>query len=221
MRLGDVGNVLNAVSNPRSGNWYNGARTIVLSVRRQPGSNTVKVAEAVQRRVEELRPQLPPAIEVNMLYDRAQTIRESVADVKFTLGLTLCLVVLVIFLFLRNVPATVIPSLALPMSVVGTFAVMALILGDLALIGLDELFAEHLREAATAFLGHDRVEIAIEVPVFRLLAELEQLAAAQVPVEAILQFFRILLVSPNKSQTYIICFNLRRSPPRGGRAAAW
>lgn len=126
VRLGDVGNVLNAVSNPRSGNWYNGARTIVLSVRRQPGSNTVKVAEAVQRRVEELRPQLPPAIEVNMLYDRAQTIRESVADVKFTLGLTLCLVVLVIFLFLRNVPATVIPSLALPMSVVGTFAVMAL-----------------------------------------------------------------------------------------------
>jgi HAE1 family hydrophobic/amphiphilic exporter-1 len=127
VRLGDVGNVLNAVSNPRSGNWYNGARTIVLSVRRQPGSNTVQVADAVKRRVEELRPQLPPAIEVNLLYDRSQTIRESVADVKFTLGLTLCLVVLVIFLFLRNVPATVIPSLALPMSVVGTFAVMALL----------------------------------------------------------------------------------------------
>jgi HAE1 family hydrophobic/amphiphilic exporter-1 len=126
VRLGDLGNVLNAVSNPRSGNWYNGARTIVLSVRRQPGSNTVKVAEAVKERVEELRPQLPPAIEVNLLYDRSQTIQESVADVKFTLGLTLCLVVLVIFLFLRNVPATVIPSMALPMSVVGTFAVMAL-----------------------------------------------------------------------------------------------
>jgi len=127
VRLGDLGNVLNAVSNPRSGNWYNGARTIVLSVRRQPGSNTVRVAEAVKRRVEELRPQLPPAIEVNLLYDRAQTIRESVADVKFTLVLTLCLVVLVIFLFLRNIPATVIPSLALPMSVVGTFAVMSLL----------------------------------------------------------------------------------------------
>jgi len=126
VRLGDLGNVLNAVSNPRSGNWYNGARTIVLSVRRQPGSNTVKVAEAVKERVESLRPQLPPAIEVNMLYDRSQTIRESVNDVKFTLGLTLCLVVLVIFLFLRNIPATIIPSMALPMSVVGTFAVMAL-----------------------------------------------------------------------------------------------
>jgi hydrophobic/amphiphilic exporter-1 (mainly G- bacteria), HAE1 family len=127
VHLGDVGNVLNAVSNPRSGNWYNGARTIVLSVRRQPGSNTVRVADAVKERVEALRPQLPPAIEVTMLYDRSQTIRESVADVKFTLGLTLCLVVLVIFLFLRNVPATVIPSLALPMSVVGAFAVMALL----------------------------------------------------------------------------------------------
>jgi len=126
VRLGDVGNVLNAVSNPRSGNWYNGARTIVLSVRRQPGSNTVLVADAVKERMDSLRSQLPPAIELNMLYDRSQTIRESVADVKFTLLLTLCLVVLVIFLFLRNVPATVIPSLALPMSVVGTFAVMAM-----------------------------------------------------------------------------------------------
>jgi HAE1 family hydrophobic/amphiphilic exporter-1 len=126
VRLGDVGNVLNAVSNPRSGNWYNGARTIVLAVRRQPGSNTVRVADAVQARIEDLRPQLPPAIEVNLLYDRSATIRESVADVKFTLGLTLALVVMVIFLFLRNVPATVIPSMALPMSIVGTFAVMAL-----------------------------------------------------------------------------------------------
>ena len=127
VRVGDLGNVLNAVSNPRSGNWYNGARTIVLSVRRQPGSNTVRVADAVRERVESLRSQLPPAIEVSLLYDRSQTIRESVADVKFTLGLTLCLVVLVIFLFLRNLPATVIPSLALPMSIVGTFAVMALL----------------------------------------------------------------------------------------------
>jgi len=127
VRLGDVGNVLNAVSNPRSGNWYNGARTIVLSVRRQPGSNTVQVADAVKARIEALRPQLPPAVEVNLLYDRSQTIRESVRDVKFTLGLTLGLVVLVIFLFLRNVPATAIPSMALPMSIVGTFAVMALL----------------------------------------------------------------------------------------------
>jgi HAE1 family hydrophobic/amphiphilic exporter-1 len=126
VRLGDVGQVVDAVSNPRSGNWYNGARTIVLAVRRQPGSNTVRVADAVKERIEALRPQLPPAIEVNLLYDRSQTIQESVADVKFTLSLTLGLVVLVIFLFLRNGPATAIPSMALPMSVVGTFAVMAL-----------------------------------------------------------------------------------------------
>ncbi len=127
VRLGDVGNVINAVSNPRSGNWYNGARTIVVAVRRQPGSNTVQVADAIKARIEAIRPQLPPAIQVALLYDRSQSIRESVADVKFTLGLTLSLVVLVIFLFLRNLPATVIPSMALPMSVVGTFAVMALL----------------------------------------------------------------------------------------------
>ena len=127
VRLGDLGKVINSVSNPRSGNWYNGARTIVMSIRRQPGSNTVEVADAVKARMEAIQPQLPPAISVSLLYDRSHTIRESVSDVKFTLGLTLCLVVLVIFLFLRNVPATVIPSMALPMSVVGTFAVMALL----------------------------------------------------------------------------------------------
>ncbi len=127
VRLGDLGLVLDGVSNPRSGNWYNGVRTIVLSISRQPGSNTVEVADAVKATIERIKETLPPSIEVHPLWDKSQTIRESVRDVKFTLGLTLCLVVLVIFLFLRSVPATVIPSTALPMSVVGTFAVMALL----------------------------------------------------------------------------------------------
>ena len=126
VRLGDLGLVLDAVQNPRSGNWYNGVRTIVLSINRQPGSNTVEVADAVKAMVERIKETLPPSVEVNQLYDRSSTIRESVGDVKFTLMLTLGMVVLVIFLFLRNVPATVIPSMALPMSIVGTFGVMSL-----------------------------------------------------------------------------------------------
>ncbi|MCC7133907.1 MAG: efflux RND transporter permease subunit, partial [Gemmatimonadales bacterium] len=127
VRLGDLGLVVDAVRNPRSGNWYNGMRTITLAVNRQPGSNTVEVADRVTAMVESIKQQLPPSIEVNPLYDRSVTIRESVAEVKFTLVLTLALVVMVIFLFLRNLPATVIPSMALPMSIVGTFGAMALL----------------------------------------------------------------------------------------------
>ncbi|MBI4500973.1 MAG: efflux RND transporter permease subunit [Gemmatimonadetes bacterium] len=127
VRLGDLGSVIDGVENPRSGNWFNGERTIVLSIRRQPGSNTVQVADAVRSAIQTLSTQLPPSVKVTLLYDRSQTIRESVNDVKFTLMLTLALVVMVIFLFLRNVPATIIPSTALPMSVVGTFAAMALL----------------------------------------------------------------------------------------------
>jgi HAE1 family hydrophobic/amphiphilic exporter-1 len=127
VRLGDLGQVLDAVQNPRSGNWFNGQRTIMLSVNRQPGSNTVQVADRVKAMVERVKEQLPPSVEVNLLYDRSSTIRESLAEVKFTLALTLALVVLVIFLFLRNVPATIIPSMSLPMSIVGTFGAMALL----------------------------------------------------------------------------------------------
>ena len=127
VRLSDLGNVIDGVQDTRSASWYNGVRSITLSVQRQPGTNTVKVADAVREMVNRLRGQLPPGIDVAYLYDRSQTIRASVGDVKATLMLTLGLVVLVIFLFLRNVPATLIPSMALPMSVVGTFAAMALL----------------------------------------------------------------------------------------------
>jgi HAE1 family hydrophobic/amphiphilic exporter-1 len=127
VRLQDLGVVLDGVQNPRSGHWYNGDRSISLAIQRQPGSNTVKVADAVRNMVNQLRPEIPGSIELNLLWDRASSIRDSVRDVRFTLFLTLCLVVLVIFLFLRNLSATVIPSLALPMSIVSTFAVMALL----------------------------------------------------------------------------------------------
>ena len=124
VRLGDIGQVLDDVQNNKVASWYNGTRAIVLAIQRQPGTNTVAVASAVKDLVSRMRSQIPGSIEISTLIDRTVPIEESVHDVKFTLVLTLALVVLVIFLFLRNVSATVIPSLALPISVVGTFAVM-------------------------------------------------------------------------------------------------
>ncbi len=124
VRLRDVGKVRDDVQSNRVAAWFNDTRSITLAVQKQPGTNTVQVAEAVNELLPVLRAQMPESVEIETFFDRSEGIRESVADVKFTLVLTLCLVVLVIFLFLRNLSATVIPSLALPMSLVGTFIVM-------------------------------------------------------------------------------------------------
>jgi HAE1 family hydrophobic/amphiphilic exporter-1 len=139
VRLGELGKVFDDVQNNQTASWYNGQRSIVLAVQRQPGSNTVEVAHLVNDELERLRSQIPPSVKIATLYDRSKSIEESVNDVKVTLLLTLVLVVLVIFVFLRNVSATVIPSLALPMSLIGTFAVMDLLgfsLDNLSLMAL-------------------------------------------------------------------------------------
>ena len=125
--LNEVANVIDGVQNDKAANWYDGVRGMVLAIQRQPGTNTVEVVDSIQKLLPQLRREIPAAIQLQTLYDRSQGIRASVNDVKFTLWLTVCLVVLVIFLFLRNVSATIIPSLALPMSIVGTFAVMYLL----------------------------------------------------------------------------------------------
>jgi hydrophobic/amphiphilic exporter-1 (mainly G- bacteria), HAE1 family len=124
VRLQDVGQVLDDVQDNKSAAWYNGSRSIILAIQRQPGTNTVAVASRVRNVMANLRQQLPASVDLRLRYDRSDSIRASLNDVRFTLLLTLCLVVLVIFLFLRNLSATVIPSLALPFSLVGTFAVM-------------------------------------------------------------------------------------------------
>jgi HAE1 family hydrophobic/amphiphilic exporter-1 len=124
VRLSDIGQVFDSVENDKLAAWNQDQRTIILAIQKQPGSNTVEVVDNILKLLPIFRSQLPASVRLEQLYDRSQTIRESVDDVKFTLALTVCLVVLVIFLFLRNVRATVIPSLALPMSVVATFAVM-------------------------------------------------------------------------------------------------
>ncbi len=139
VRLRDLGRVVDSVQDTKQASWYNGERAIVLAIQRQPGTNTVAVAERVKAEVDKLRPLLPASVEIATLYDRSQTVKASVQDVKFTLFLALCLVVMVIFLFLRNLRATLIPSLALPMSLVGTFSVMYLLgfsLDNLSLMAL-------------------------------------------------------------------------------------
>jgi HAE1 family hydrophobic/amphiphilic exporter-1 len=139
VRLGDLGRVIDSVQDTKAAGWFNGTRAIVLAIQRQPGTNTVEVAGRVRDVMQRIRTQLPAAVTVETLYDRSDTIERSVHEVKFTLYLTLCLVILTIFLFLRNVSATVIPSLALPMSLVGTFAVMYLLgysLDNLSLMAL-------------------------------------------------------------------------------------
>ena len=126
VRLQDVARVLDDVQDNRTAAWFDGRRAVTLAIQRQPGTNTVQVADAAKAMVARLAPQLPPSLEVNTLYDRSVSIRQSVNDVQLTLLVTLALVVMVIFLFLRNLSATVIPSLALPFSIIGTFTVMYL-----------------------------------------------------------------------------------------------
>ena len=122
--LEQLGRVLDGVENANVSSWYNDTKSIILTIQRQPGTNTVEVVDTIKKLLPTLKEQIPGSVEVGILYDASQTIRESVDDVRFTLILTICLVVLVIFLFLRNLSATVIPSLAVPISLIGTFAVM-------------------------------------------------------------------------------------------------
>jgi len=139
VRLSDLGRVSNDVQNNKTASWVNGQPAIVLAVQRQPGTNTVKVANGVKAALARIHNEIPNTVDVVTLYDRSQSIEASVDDVKFTLLLTLVLVVLVIFVFLKNVSATLIPSLALPMSIIGTFSVMYLLgysLDNLSLMAL-------------------------------------------------------------------------------------
>ncbi|MET0230983.1 MAG: efflux RND transporter permease subunit, partial [Rhodanobacteraceae bacterium] len=124
VRLKDVANVYDGVQNDKGGATINGQEGVVLAVQKQPGTNTIEVVEDIRKTLPAFEKSLPAGAELNVIYDRSQSIRESVSDVKFSLVLALALVVMVIFVFLRNVSATLIPSLALPMSIVGTFAVM-------------------------------------------------------------------------------------------------
>jgi HAE1 family hydrophobic/amphiphilic exporter-1 len=128
VRLEELGKVIDGVEDQRTASWFytpdGEQRAITLGIQRQPGTNTMAVADAVKALMPKFRLELPASVHMDVLYDRSDTIRESYRDVQFTMLLTLGLVIMVIFVFLRNVWATVIPSLALPFSIIGTFAAM-------------------------------------------------------------------------------------------------
>ncbi|TWB79650.1 HAE1 family hydrophobic/amphiphilic exporter-1 [Nitrospirillum amazonense] len=124
VRLGDVASVIDGVENDRTASWFNGTRTIVLAIQRQPDANTVEVVDAVKRVIPTFKASLPPSININVLIDRSLSIRAAVEDVQFTLILTIGLVVMVIFLFLRKVSATLIPGIAVPISLIGAAGAM-------------------------------------------------------------------------------------------------
>lgn len=125
--LNQLGRVVDSVQNDKVASWYNDTRAIILSIQRQPGTNTVQVVDTIEKQLPKLRDQIPQSVQIGVFYDASGAIRESVDDVRFTLMLTIGLVILVIFIFLRNLSATVIPSLALPVSLIATFAVMYLL----------------------------------------------------------------------------------------------
>jgi hydrophobic/amphiphilic exporter-1 (mainly G- bacteria), HAE1 family len=124
VRLDQIGNVYDSIQDTKLANWINGVRGVILAIQKQPGTNTIEIANNIKKLLPGFRAIMPPAMHLAIEYDRSISINDSVNDVKFSLILAIILVVLVIFLFLRNASATVIPSLALPMSIIGTFAVM-------------------------------------------------------------------------------------------------
>jgi len=139
VRLSDVAKVVDSAENNLVAGWYNGKRSIILAIFRQPDANTVEVVDNAKALLPVFRAAIPPSVDVKLLVDRSVSIRNSVSDVRFTLMLTVALVVLVIFLFLRNVTATIIPALALPVSIIGTFAgmyVMGYSIDNLSLLAL-------------------------------------------------------------------------------------
>src|SRR5689334_14082357 len=195
VHLTELGRITDYVQNNKTASWYDGARSIVLAIQRQPGTNTVDVANKVKAALTKLQTEIPPSVKVSTLYDRSATIEASVKDVTFTLELTLVLVVLVIFLFLRNISATVIPSLALPMSIIGTFSVMYLLnysLDNLSLMALTLAVGFVVDDAIVMLenivrhleMGKPRMEAAIDGAAevgFTILSMTLSLAAVFIP----------------------------------------
>src|SRR5258705_10575252 len=139
VRLTDVATVVDGVENAKQAAWANRDSAVILNIQRQPGANIIAVVDRVKKLLPQLQAALPAAVHVDILTDRTTTIRASVSDVQFSLMLTIALVVLVIFVFLRSVRATIIPSFAVPLSIVGTFGIMYLLgymLDNLSLMAL-------------------------------------------------------------------------------------
>ncbi|MFW5498250.1 MULTISPECIES: efflux RND transporter permease subunit [unclassified Maridesulfovibrio] len=124
VRLSEVGEVINSVQSDKSGSWIDGKRGIVIAIKKQPGSNTIQVCETIREMLPTIRNQIPAGIQMKVLYDRSEPIKEAVDDVQVTLLLAIFFVICVIFFFLKNISATIIASVAVPVSIVFTFAIM-------------------------------------------------------------------------------------------------
>ena len=196
VRLGELGRVISGIENDKNIGWFDNRRAISLNVMRQPGTNTVEIVDRIKKLMPQLRAQLPPAVQLDVLYDRSDSIRESVNDVKSTLILSVVLVILVIFLFLRNLSATIIPSLALPLSIMGTFAGMSLLgytVDNLSLMALTLAVGFVVDDAIVVLenivrhmeMGKSRFEAALEGGreiAFTVLSMTLSLAAVFIPV---------------------------------------
>jgi HAE1 family hydrophobic/amphiphilic exporter-1 len=249
LRLEALGRVVDSVQDDKVAAWFNGERGIVLAIQRQPGTNTVELVDEIRRLLPAFRTEIPAGIDLDVLYDRSESIRESVRDVQFSLLLAFALVVLVIFLFLRRATATLIPSVALPLSIVGTFAVlyalgysidnlslMALTLSvgfvvDDAIVVLENItrHVEAGEDAFTATLKGSK-EIA-----FTIVSMTVSLAAVFLPVffmggilGRLLHEFAVAIVAAvlisgvvSLMLTPLMCSRLLRPEPEGARHGRW
>jgi HAE1 family hydrophobic/amphiphilic exporter-1 len=139
IRLEQLANVIDGVENDKAVAWFQGVRGMILGIQRQPGTNTVEVVNNIKALLPQFRAEIPPSVKLNIAFDASESIKGSIHDVEFTLVLTVCLVVMVIFIFLRNLSATLIPGVAVPLSIIGTFAAMYLLgysLNNLSLMAL-------------------------------------------------------------------------------------
>ncbi len=151
VRVRDIGSVIGSIENTRAGGWYQGVPAVIMDIQRQPGANIVSTVDRLRASLPDLERAMPPGVTLHVVTDRTETIRASVADVQFTLILSIILVIAVIYVFLRSARATLIPGIALPLSLIGTFAVMAL-MG----YGLDNLSLMALT-IATGFVVDDAI----------------------------------------------------------------
>ncbi|MGO9242773.1 MAG: efflux RND transporter permease subunit [Bryobacteraceae bacterium] len=196
VRLEQLGRVIDSVENDKVYGWFNGERGVILAVQRQPGTNTVEVVENIRKLLPTFQKEIPPAVNLKIAYDASISIRRSIEDVQFTLLLTVCLVVMVIFLFLRNLTATMIPGVAVPFSIIGTFAVMYLLgysLNYLSLMALTLSVGFVVDDAIVMLenivrymeMGHPRMEAALlasrEIG-FTILSMTLSLVAVFIPV---------------------------------------
>jgi multidrug efflux pump len=246
VRLRDVATLAESAENTKLGGWMNRTPALILNVQRQPGANVVDVVDRIHGLLPELQSSVPPGVDISILTDRTTTIRASIRDVEFELALAVVLVVLVIYLFLRNIPATFIPSLSVPLSLIGTFAVMYLAnfsLNNLSLMALTiatgfvvddaivmiENIARYIEQGErpldAALKGAGQIGFTIISLTVSLLAVLIPLLFMQDVVGRLFREFAVtlavtILISAVVSLTLVpmLCAKLLRQHPHGEQA---